>query len=114
MTSFTTEETGAGQGDERHGVAVIIPTFNYARFVGRAVQSVLDQTFPPAEVIVVDDGSTDATAGVLESFGSRITVLRQQNRGVAAARNLGVRHSTAPLLAFLDADDLWLPRKLEA
>lgn len=114
MTSSSTAQPEAAQVDRRPGVAVIIPTFNYARFVARAVQSVLDQTFPPAEVIVVDDGSTDETPDVLATFGSRIRVIRQENRGVSAARNLGVEDASAPLVAFLDADDAWLPRKLEA
>lgn len=94
-------------------VAVIIPTFNHAGFVSRAVQSVLDQTHPPAEVIVVDDGSSDNTQEVLAGFGSAIRAVKQENRGVAAARNFGVRLSTAPLVAFLDADDAWHPTKLE-
>ena len=94
-------------------VAVIIPTFNHARYVARAVQSVLDQTHRPAEVIVVDDGSSDNTSEVLASFGSRIRAVRQENRGVAAARNLGAKLSTSPLLAFLDADDAWHLTKLE-
>lgn len=94
-------------------VAVIIPTFNHAGFLRRAVQSVLNQTHPPVEVIVVDDGSSDNTDEVLASFGNAIRAVRQENSGVAAARNLGVRMTTAPLLAFLDADDAWQPTKLE-
>lgn len=94
-------------------VSVIIPTYNYARFVGQAIENALGQTLPPTEVIVVDDGSTDDTAIVLASFGDRIRVVWQQNRGVAAARNAGAALATGGLLAFLDADDLWLPRKLE-
>lgn len=94
-------------------VSVIIPTYNYGRFVGEAVQSALDQTLPPSEIIVVDDGSTDDTQQVLARFGNRIRVVRQENQGVAVARNTGVAHATGDLLAFLDADDLWLPAKLE-
>ena len=94
-------------------VSVIIPTFNHGRFVGEAVQSALDQTLPPREVIVVDDGSIDETAHVLGQFGDRIRVVRQENLGVAAARNTGAAHAGGDLLAFLDADDVWLPHKLE-
>jgi glycosyltransferase involved in cell wall biosynthesis len=93
-------------------VAVVIPTYDYGRFVARAVQSALDQTLPPVEVVVVDDGSTDDTPDVLRAFGSRIRVVRQANRGVAAARNRGARESSAGVLAFLDADDAWHPRML--
>lgn len=93
-------------------VAVVIPTFNHARFVSRAVQSVLDQSHPAAEIIVVDDGSLDDTKEALAAFGSAIRPVMQENAGVAAARNHGARLSTAPLLAFLDADDAWHPTKL--
>jgi len=95
-------------------VCVIIPTYNYGRFIGRAISSVLAQTHPAAEIVVVDDGSTDDTAEVLASFGSAITVIRQRNQGVSAARNAALAQSTAPLVALLDADDAWRPRKLEA
>jgi glycosyltransferase involved in cell wall biosynthesis len=94
-------------------VSVIIPTFNYGRYVGTAVESVLAQTHPDVEVVVVDDGSTDSTASVLVPFGPRIRLIRQSQMGVAAARNRGVRESTGDLLAFLDADDYWHVRKLE-
>jgi len=96
-------------------IAVIIPTYNRRELVTRAVSSVLVQTYPPVEVIVVDDGSDDGTASVLrETFGERITVLRHaERRGVSAARNTGIQASTAPWVAFLDADDEWHPTKLE-
>src|SRR5438309_10234328 len=93
-------------------VSVVIPTYNHARFLTRAVDSVLAQTLSPAEVIVVDDGSTDETHAVLARFGGRVRAIRQENGGVAAARNNGVRMSTGHLLAFIDADDIWLPDKL--
>jgi len=98
--------------EERLGVSVIIPAFNCAAYVADAVESALNQTRPPAEVIVVDDGSTDGTDVVLRGFGSRIRVVSQQNRGLPAARNAGVAVATGEWLAFLDADDLWLPEKL--
>ena len=94
-------------------VSVVIPTYNYGRFVGRAIRSALDQTLPPAEVTVVDDGSTDDTVEVLRGFGSDIRVISQANKGVAAARNTGARSSRGSFLAFLDADDVWDPRMLE-
>lgn len=94
-------------------VSVIIPTYNYARFLAQAIDSALAQTLMPREVIVVDDGSTDDTARVLEAYADGITVIRQPNLGVAAARNAGAARAEGELLAFLDADDVWLPEKLE-
>lgn len=93
-------------------VSAIIPTFNRAACVGEAIESVLAQTFPNYEVIVVDDGSTDDTAAVLAKFGERIRVLRQENRGVSEARNAGLRAARGEWVAFLDSDDLWIPEKL--
>lgn len=95
-------------------VSVVIPTFNRLGFVREAVASVCGQRDATFEVIVVDDGSTDGTADALQREFARIRVVRTENRGVAAARNLGVRHSRSELTAFLDSDDLWLPGKLAA
>jgi glycosyltransferase involved in cell wall biosynthesis len=92
-------------------VAVVIPAYNRARHVASAIESVLAQTRPPAEIIVVDDGSTDDTAAVAQSCGAN--VLRQSNAGVSAARNAGVRIAKSPWIAFLDSDDLWAANKLE-
>lgn len=94
-------------------VSVVIPAYNAEPFVAMTVKSVLQQTYQDLEVIVVDDGSTDRTAAALEEFGDRIRVHRQANAGVAAARNAGVELSSGSWIAFLDADDLWLPNKLE-
>lgn len=94
-------------------VSVIIPNYNYARFLPQAIDSALAQTYAPVEIIVVDDGSQDASLEVLKSYGARIRWIAQQNQGVAAARNHGVRLSQGRYLAFLDADDYWLPAKLE-
>jgi len=93
--------------------SVVIPTYNHGRFVEEAVESVLSQTRPPMETIVVDDGSTDDTAARLARFASRVEVIRQPNAGVSAARNRGAANATGDLVAFLDADDAWLPIKLE-
>lgn len=94
-------------------VSVIIPNYNYARYLPAAVESVLAQTFPDVEIIVVDDGSTDNSETVLKTYCGRVRWLAQQNQGVAAARNHGVHGSSGELVAFLDADDLWSPLKLE-
>lgn len=91
---------------------VIIPVHNGERYLAAAIRSVLAQTHPPAEILVVDDGSTDASASIARAFDPPVRVLTQANLGPAAARNLGVAHATGDLLAFLDADDLWLPDKL--
>ncbi|PKN64277.1 MAG: glycosyl transferase [Deltaproteobacteria bacterium HGW-Deltaproteobacteria-15] len=94
-------------------VSVIIPTYNRAAKVARAVGSVLDQSFRDYEIIVVDDGSRDRTREVLQHFGPRIQVLfHGENRGVSAARNTGILASHSSLIAFLDSDDHWLPDKL--
>ncbi|QLA16548.1 glycosyltransferase family 2 protein [Desulfolutivibrio sulfoxidireducens] len=94
-------------------VTAIIPTYNRAGMVGEAVDSVLSQTFGDFELFVVDDGSTDDTAGVLARFEDpRLAVVRTRNRGVAAARNLGVGMARGRFVAFLDSDDTWLPEKL--
>jgi glycosyltransferase involved in cell wall biosynthesis len=95
-------------------VSIVIPSYNYGQFVSEAVESVLAQTYSPIEVIVVDDGSTDNTREVLiERFGDRIRYIYQENKGLPGARNTGIRNATGSFLAFLDADDLWLPTKLE-
>ena len=94
-------------------ISVVIPCYNVVAYVGEAVRSVLTQTLPPYEVIVIDDGSTDASAAVLSEFGSSVTLVRQANQGVAAAVNHGVSRARGEAIAFLDADDLWMPDKLE-
>jgi glycosyltransferase involved in cell wall biosynthesis len=94
-------------------VSVVIPTYNRAARVQRAIDSVLAQTVGDVEVIVVDDGSTDETPRVLAGYGPRIRALRQANLGVSAARNAGIAHARGHWIALLDSDDEWLPDKLE-
>ena len=102
-------------------VSVIIPTYNREKFISECVQSVLAQTLPAREVIIVDDGSTDATYNILRDLGfnslsTKKTVLRyffQQNRGVSSARNLGIKEARSEYIALLDSDDLWLKSKLD-
>jgi len=96
-------------------VSVVIPVFNGAATISRAIASVLAQRFDgEVEVIVVNDGSADSTAEILSGFGERIRVIDQPNRGPAAARNAGAAAARGEYLAFLDADDAWLPNKLAA
>ena len=94
-------------------VSVIIPTYNRADTIGKAVSSVLAQTYREIEIIIIDDGSTDDTPAVLAGFGARIRVLRQSNAGPSAARNGGAAEARGEYLAFLDSDDEWLPEKIE-
>ena len=95
-------------------VSVIIPVYKVEKYIAATVQSALDQTYKDLEVIIVDDGSPDRSIEICQQFtDSRIEIIRQQNRGVCAARNTGIRHAQGKYLAFLDGDDLWLPEKLE-
>ncbi|MDZ3823629.1 MAG: glycosyltransferase [Pseudoxanthomonas sp.] len=95
-------------------VSVIIPTWNRRGLVCRAIDSVLAQTRPVAQIVVVDDGSTDGTAGHLaERYGDRVTCLVQANAGVSAARNRGLAAATGRYIGLLDSDDVWLPEKTE-
>ena len=94
-------------------VSIVIPTYNYARYVTMAVDSALSQTHRHREVIVVDDGSTDDTRQRLEPYLNRIRYHYQPNQGLSAARNAGIRAASGGIIALLDSDDLWHPRKLE-
>ena len=93
-------------------VAVVIPAYNAERFIRKALDSVLAQTAPVSEIVVVDDGSKDATCEVVESYGDRVRLLRQKNQGPSGARNLGTRSSSSEFIAYLDADDAWHPEKI--
>ncbi|MBI4761670.1 MAG: glycosyltransferase [Chloroflexi bacterium] len=94
-------------------VSVIIPNYNHARFLGDAIRSVLNQTYRPVEIIVVDDGSTDDSAKVAAAFGDQIRYIYQTNAGLSAARNTGLRASKGELIGVLDADDMYEPNFLE-
>lgn len=93
-------------------VSVIISTYNRGWAIADAIDSVLAQTHADFELIVVDDGSTDHTGDILARYGSKAIVIRQDNRGVSAARNAGIDAASGKLIALLDSDDLWLPQKL--
>jgi glycosyltransferase involved in cell wall biosynthesis len=99
--------------NERILVSAIIPTYNRGYIVGKAIDSILNQTYDNIEVIVVDDGSTDNTLEKLKEYGDRIRVVSQTNSGPAAARNHGIAVSRGEIIAFLDSDDIWLPTKIE-
>ncbi|HKI97600.1 MAG TPA: glycosyltransferase family 2 protein [bacterium] len=100
--------------DSAFDVSVIIPTFNRAHTIGRAIASALAQTQPVAEILVIDDASTDDLAGALAPFGSAVRCIRHDvNQGAPAARNTGLREAACDWVAFLDSDDAWLPHKLE-
>ena len=93
-------------------VSCVVPVFNAERHLAEALDSIFAQTHRPIEVVVVDDGSTDASAAVAEGYGERVRVIRQANAGPSAARAAGIDAARGELIAFLDADDVWLPEKL--
>lgn len=98
---------------DKSSVSVIIPCYNGAPYLRETLESALAQTHTPLEVIVVDDGSTDDSAAIAESFGPPVRVIRQENQGESVARNRGIDEARGEWIALLDADDLWKPRKLE-
>ena len=100
-------------GGYRPSISVVIPAYNAARFLRSTLESVLTQSYPVSECIVVDDGSVDSTADIVGEFEARVTLLSQTNQGVATARNRGVLEATSELIAFCDADDVWRQDKLE-
>ncbi|MEA3428803.1 MAG: glycosyltransferase family A protein, partial [Thermodesulfobacteriota bacterium] len=93
-------------------VSVIIPTFNRGWILKEAINSVLTQDFEDFELIVINDGSTDNTPDILNSYKDHIVAFSQNNKGVSASRNRGVAMSSGRFIAFLDSDDLWMPNKL--
>ncbi len=94
-------------------ISCIVPVYNGECFVAEALESIFAQTYDPIEVVIVDDGSEDGTAKKLASFGERIRMIRQANAGPSAARSRGLKEAAGQLVAFQDADDLWLPEKLK-
>jgi glycosyltransferase involved in cell wall biosynthesis len=95
-----------------HAVSVVIPVYNGARYLGEAIRSVLAQTKPPGEILVVDDGSTDASVDIARGFGPGVVCITQSHAGLSAALNEGIERARGALLAFLDADDLWTTSKV--
>lgn len=111
-TALTAQAT-PGFGEVKPRVSVIIPTYEHVEFVGAAIQSVLDQRYSDYEIIVIDDGSQDGTQEVVQQFGNQLRYFWQDNRGLSAARNAGIRKACAEIIALLDADDEWEPGFLE-
>jgi glycosyltransferase involved in cell wall biosynthesis len=95
-------------------VTVVIPTYNHGRYIVDAVESALAQTHRPLEIVVIDDGSTDDTAERLAPYRGQIECIWQENQGLSAARNAGIRRARGEWIAFLDADDVWAPEKTES
>ncbi|MEW6620095.1 MAG: glycosyltransferase, partial [bacterium] len=94
-------------------ISIIIPTYNAENFLPQAINSVVEQTYQDIEIIVVDDGSTDNTKRIIEPFMDKIYYIYKDNGGSASARNVGIKSAKGEYIAFLDADDIWLPQKLE-
>jgi glycosyltransferase involved in cell wall biosynthesis len=110
------QDTASDTTSRKPGVSVIIPCYNGERFIAEAIDSVLDQSFSDLEIIVVDDGSTDDSRTIVKRYAASGRVTRidhDENRGIAAARNTGIRAARAEFIAFLDQDDLWYPQKLQ-
>jgi glycosyltransferase involved in cell wall biosynthesis len=93
-------------------ISCVVPVFNAERYLGKALDSILAQTYRPIEIVAVDDGSADGSAQVLASYGDRVRRFHQANAGPATAYNRGVAEARGAYIAFLDADDLWYPEKL--
>ncbi len=103
---------GENKQTSEHLISCIVPVFNGERYLKEALDKIFEQTYRPLEVIIVDDGSTDGTKAVSESFGDRVRYLWQNNAGPWVARNSGISTAKGEVLAFLDADDLWHEEKL--
>ncbi|WP_372716856.1 glycosyltransferase family 2 protein [Novipirellula sp.] len=94
-------------------ISVVIPCYNASVFIRETLDSVRSQTYKPLEVIIVDDGSTDDSVAIAESYGSFVSVIQQENQGESVARNRGIEEAKGDWIAFLDADDVWAPKKLQ-
>jgi GT2 family glycosyltransferase len=112
VSLMTTDHSSPSMQAQRPLISIIMPVYNGEKFIQEAIESVFAQTVHDFELIVVDDGSTDATLAILETYADRLTILRQQNSGHAAARNAAVRISRGQWIAMIDADDLWHADKL--
>ena len=99
--------------NQKLSISAVIPAYNAEKYIARCLDSVLAQTCPVDEIIVVDDGSKDKTADIVRSYGDKVKLIQQENAGVSAARNTGILAATGDWIAFLDADDEWLPQKIE-
>ena len=98
---------------KQYSISVVIPAYNCGEYISRSIDSVLTQTLQPNEIIIVDDGSTDNTVQIALQYGPKVKLIQQQNAGPSAARNTGIQAATGEWIAFLDADDDWLPPKLQ-
>lgn len=96
-----------------HTISVVAPVYNGEKYIAEAIDSVISQTYSPHEIIVIDDGSDDKTARILRGYGDSIVYFFQENKGLGAARNQGTHLAIGRYIAFIDADDVWLPEKLE-
>lgn len=94
-------------------ITVIIPVYNAEKYMAEAIESVFEQTLQPFEIIVVNDGSTDKSASIVEKYAPKVAIINQENRGISGARNTGIRSSGGSMIAFLDADDIWTEDHLE-
>lgn len=101
------------QDSKQYSISVVIPAYNCGEYISRSIDSVLAQTLKPDEIIIVDDGSTDNTVQVVQQYGTKVKLIQQRNSGPSAARNTGIQAATDEWIAFLDADDEWLPEKLQ-
>lgn len=106
-------DVGSARLPKQVAISVVIPAYNAEAFICRALESALRQTLPPVEILVVDDGSNDQTAKLAEQYDPRVQVIRKANGGPASARNAGIERANSEWIALLDADDFWLPSKLE-
>lgn len=100
------------ENNPTYRISVVIPAYNAEKFINRAIDSVLAQTLPVDEIIVINDGSTDNTAEIVKAYGQAVRYIQQENAGVSAARNRGIEEASGNWITFLDADDEWLPEKL--
>jgi GT2 family glycosyltransferase len=114
MNETESSERFAGGPVDAPLVSVVMPAFNSAKHIGEALGSALGQDYPAIEIIVVDDGSTDDTRGIVAAFGPRVRLVAQNNQGAGAARNRGIREARGRYVAFLDADDVWWAHKIRA